>query len=327
MLAGERLHMARVRLPLITPQVTQLTDPGEPLGDLMAEAEAMIGGDIATVSLLPGFAFADVADNGFCVLAGAWSSKQAAEQAANGMAERVWASRRRFKRQLTSIEEGTAHASKASDEDSSKRVILADVADNPGGGGRGNTTDIMKALVEAEVEGAVVGVFIDPEVVSAAWGHGIGSTFEATFAADDPTPHSKPFTCYVRVLALSEGSFMCRRPPLEGYPFDLGRTCLLQAGTVQVAVATIRQQTFSADLLEHCGVDVEAAATFVVKSRGHFRAGFTDLVVPSNIFEIDGPGLAPPNLTRVEWRGLQRPIYPLEPDTEWSPLLKAGAPV
>jgi microcystin degradation protein MlrC len=104
---------------------------------------------------------------------------------------------------------------------------------------------------------------------------------------------------------------------IKGLPYDLGRTCLLDVNGVLVAVVSVRHQTLSTDFLEQCGVNVADVASFTVKSRGHFRAGFDHLVADENIFEVDAPGLTTANLAKVEWRNLPRPVYPLDPDTEW----------
>jgi microcystin degradation protein MlrC len=71
--------------------------------------------------------------------------------------------------------------------------------------------------------------------------------------------------------------------------------------------------------LEHLGLDPRAARVVVVKSRGHFRAGFDEVAPPARILEVDGPGLTSPVLSRFEFRRLPRPIYPLDEDAAWSP--------
>ena len=43
----------------------------------------------------------------------------------------------------------------------------------------------------------------------------------------------------------------------------------------KVVVISIRQQCIDPGYFEAFGVDVETARTVVVKSRGHFRAGFS----------------------------------------------------
>ena len=87
---------------------------------------------------------------------------------------------------------------------------------------------------------------------------------------------------------------------------------------MRVAVISNRMQTLDPLQLESLGLDVGAARTIVVKSRGHFRSGFRDVFGPDRIYEVDCPGLTSPNLAQFAWRGLPRPVYPLDEDTTWS---------
>ena len=57
----------------------------------------------------------------------------------------------------------------------------------------------------------------------------------------------------------------------------------------------------------------------VVKSRGHFRAGFDEFFNPNQIFEVDLPGLTTPNLHQLDLSRVPRPIFPLDPDMSWHP--------
>jgi microcystin degradation protein MlrC len=54
-------------------------------------------------------------------------------------------------------------------------AILADLQDNPGAGGTGDTTGLLKALIEKRVAGSVVAVLCDPAVAhgsrSRSWRH------------------------------------------------------------------------------------------------------------------------------------------------------------
>ena len=57
----------------------------------------------------------------------------------------------------------------------------------------------------------------------------------------------------------------------------------------------------------------------VVKSRGHFRAGFSHLFKPEQVIEADAPGLTSPNLANFNFTGYRRPIFPLDAETTWQP--------
>jgi microcystin degradation protein MlrC len=57
----------------------------------------------------------------------------------------------------------------------------------------------------------------------------------------------------------------------------------------------------------------------VVKSRGHFRAGFIPWFPPENVYEVDTEGLTSPVLERRQWQRIPRPSYPLDEDVSWTP--------
>src|SRR5690606_38616242 len=65
-------------------------------------------------------------------------------------------------------------------EDSKRPIVLVDTQDNPGAGGTGDTTGLIKALVRAHAKGAVVAVLYDPEVASLAHERGLGARIDAS---------------------------------------------------------------------------------------------------------------------------------------------------
>lgn len=76
----------------------------------------------------------------------------------------AWDDRHRYVErlaQIKSLEEATAMAKAVGDDSSLKPLLFADIADNPGGGARSNTTFVLKAFLDAGVTGAVFGHFYD----------------------------------------------------------------------------------------------------------------------------------------------------------------------
>ena len=86
-----------------------------------------------------------------------------------------------------------------------------------------------------------------------------------------------------------------------------------------VVVISNRYQTADPTFFEHLGLDIAAARTVCVKSRGHFRAGFDPWFPPERVVEVDTAGFTSPVLTRFDWEGLPRPVYPLDEETDWVP--------
>ena len=317
MFHGMKPTTSFVRLPLVTAQVTQLTGAGKPYGDLINYGQERINSDVANVSILSGFAFSDSRHNGMAIIVTTRDKQQIADEVTSDLADYAWRDRSRYVPKLISIDHAVELAVRAGSDHTLPAIILADVADNPGGGGRGNTTWLLEALHDADAHNVFFGVFYDPKIVEEATMRGVGTTFRARLNQDEPSEFSCAFEAEAEVMSLTDGRFRGRRGMIEGIPINLGPSCLLKLRGILLAVISIRQQIFSSETFDHFGLVPEEARTFVVKSRGHFRAGFSHLVDDDYVFEVDAPGLATPNLNTLHWRGLPRPVYPMDPDTIW----------
>jgi microcystin degradation protein MlrC len=67
------------------------------------------------------------------------------------------------------------------------------------------------------------------------------------------------------------------------------------------------------------GLDIAKARAVVVKSRGHFRAGFDEFFASDQVIEVDAPGLTSPILSRFDFRYMPRPVFPVDPVVQWVP--------
>jgi microcystin degradation protein MlrC len=244
--------------------------------------------------------------------------KRAAEALAREIAELGWASRARFYPRLTSLDEAVAKALAAGRDPSLPALAFADVADNPGGGGRGNTTFLLRAFYEAGVEGALLGVFYDPDLAAAAHRQGVGARLEAQFNRSENTAFSEPYTAPAIVAALTDGNCVGRRGIYAGLRLALGPCAALQVGGITVVVISHRVQCADPIFFEMMGLAIRRARSIVVKSRGHFRGGFDEFFGPEQIVEVDLPGLTSPMLSRFDWKRLPRPVIPLDHDVEWA---------
>ncbi len=318
MFDGMKPAAAFIRLPIVAPTVTLLTAQG-PYADLIDYGQQAKTDDIVNVSVVAGFAFSDLAKNGLAVIVTARSDRTAARGLAEDIAGRAWDMRERFQKSLTSIEDAVAEAVKNGEDESRRPLIFADVADNPGGGGSGNTTWILKALHEAGARGVLFGVFADPALAKMAHDQGEGAAFEAIFNSAGETEHSKQFKAQARVAKLSDGECTGRRGLWDGRALSLGPSALLDlGGLVQVVVGSVRKQCADPVFFEMFGLDIAQARTVAVKSRGHFRAGFDEFFDPDQVLEVDAPGLTSPVLSRFDFKNLPRPVYPMDPETQWA---------
>jgi len=316
LLGGTRTAKAFLRLPLTPPSVTLLTDEG-PYADLVRDAEALMASDpaILNASVTGGFTFSDLPKCGITITVTARDSDMAAaKRACAQLARRGWRERARHTRRLLSIPEATQLA-----RDATQPVIYSDAGDNPGGGGRGSTAYTLRALHEARVPGVVLGLFVDPALAAEAHELGEGAHFHAVFNRTE-SEFSQRFESGARVVKLTDGEGVGRRGTMAGRTFQLGPTALLELDDsgMKIVVISLRRQCHEPRTLEMHGIDIGAARVVVVKSRGHFRAGFDEFFTPDRIHEVDSPGLTSPILTNFAFKRLPRPAWPLDPEAEWT---------
>jgi microcystin degradation protein MlrC len=314
--AGMKPEVAFIRLPLVPPTVTLLTEAG-PYADIMNYGQSLVGGEIANVSILGGFAYSDTPKNGMAIIVTARAANGSAQAVADKIARMAWAEHLRFVPRLTALEDAVEQVAQVVANPALPAVILADVADNPGGGGNGNTMWILQALHARVVSGVIAGVINDPALAAEAHRLGQGARFRAVFNRVPPDEFSQCFEADARVVTLRDGDCVGRRGFYAGRRMNLGASALLDLGGIQVVVISIRTQCADPIFLEMMGLDIAAARAVVVKSRGHFRAGFDEFFPPAQVIEVDAPGLTSPVLTRFDFKNLPRPVFPIDLHTEW----------
>jgi microcystin degradation protein MlrC len=324
LLGGIRTCLAHIRLPIVPPTVTMLTGadaPHRPYGELIdlgqrRMREAPYAGSVLNVSVMGGFAFADTPFNGLTVVVTA-TDHDHANRLAREIALAGWERRDQFRPTLTPLEEAVRRA-KAT-ESGGHALAFADVADNPGGGGRGNTMQILETFHAAGVRDALVGVIHDPALAAEAHQLGEGATFTARFNRDGGDAFSHPFAAPAVVRRLLSGSIRGRRGIYANNTLDLGPAAALQLDGITVVVLTQRYQCADPMFFEAFGLDIAAARVVVVKSRGHFRGGFDEFFRHQDVVEVDAPGLTSPILSRFPWQHMPRPVLPIDDTADWTP--------
>jgi microcystin degradation protein MlrC len=310
-----------VRLPLTPASVNLLTNAG-PYGELIdygQKRQAEHSGGILNVSIFGGFVFSDTPKNGVAMVVTARRDHALAQRLANEIAERAWAMRSRFRKTLMPVANAVTYANVPDHV----QVIYADSGDNPGGGGSGRTTELLMALHAAGAQDVLYGSFFDPALAAEAHKLGKGARFTARFNRDrGQAPWEQwdlPFEAEAEVVGLTDGRFVGKLGILQGRKVNLGPSAALRIGGLTVVVISARSQTADPMFFEMFDIDIAAAKTVVVKSRGHFRAGFRPWFPPEQVKEIDTAGLTSPVLERLPFEGLGRPSYPLDENATWAP--------
>ena len=303
--------MAYRQLPLLTAPPAQCTMKA-PMTDVVKALHALeTERGVVTATLSMGFPFADIADAGVSILVTTNNDMALAETYADQFVSDIWEMREQFTFNLHTVES----AIEIANQTDGKPIVLADGADNPGGGGPCDGTTILQKFIEADVQDAVIAVIADPESVAQAVAAGVGNNVQLNVGGKTDTQHGAPIALTGYVKTLSDGRFILKGPMGRGTVGNMGRTAVIQVGGVEIILTERRIQPYDTQVLRSVGIEPRARKLIALKSAVHFRADYTPIA--HQILEVDTPGVHSPNLFNYDYQKLRRPIYPLDPTTTY----------
>ncbi len=186
-------------------------------------------------------------------------------------------------------------------------VVLADGADNPGGGAPGDATFILERLLARGIGAACVGPMWDPVAVRIACDAGVGARLMLRVGGKIGPLSGRPLDLQVTVKALRPDMVMTG---LSNTPTALGDCALVEADGVQIVLISLRNQAMGTDVFTNLGVDLAAMKIIVVKSSQHFYASFS--TVAKQVIYVGAPGAVTADLKTLPYRKIRRPKWPID---------------
>ncbi len=268
----------------------------EPGQSLYAHLPTLIKPQVTALSFACGFHLSDIHDVGPSMVAYGTDQAQV-DEAADTMLAAIQAREADFSGKIWPTEQGVKEALrllKLTNDKGQGPVILADTQDNPGGGGPGDTTGLLKTMLELEVQNAVLGIISDPIAAKAAHKVGIGGVLTAQLGERAGLAGHRPLAIEAKVLNLSDGRFTATGPMYHGARVEIGPCALLQINGVQVVVSSRAVQVADQQMFKHIGVDPSEKAIVALKSSVHFRNDFSDMAHTILVVAAPGPVYADP---------------------------------
>ncbi len=303
--------------PMLTSSLVH-TPSRQPMKDIMDMAMTAEGtGTVLNVSVFGGFPQADIPHLSCSAVIVCDRQTTEGERLLNRLLDLAWERREAF---LYTGEPLAAQIARAKTLPGGP-VVLADHGDNTASGG---TQDVMSVIEEALRQGlqdAVAGPICDPASVARLVEAGIGATVTVALGGkiDMPQLHlkGKPLTVTGRVRCLTDGEFEVTGPMATGTRIQMGRTAVLDTGSMQIVVSERRSEPFDLGVFTHCGIDPRRKKYVLIKSRQHFRAGFEPIA--KHIVMCDGDGVTSSDLRLFTYKNRRKPLYPFEPDLRLDP--------
>ncbi len=282
-----------------------------PMRELIDRGEALEeAGRALVVSVCAGFTAADIHDIGPSVTVTADGDTAEAQRIAEEFMDHAWQTRTFASVRHASIDAAIARA-KAGQAAAEKPLVLADVTDNPGSGHYGDTTNLLRAMIAADLQDAAFYAIFDPDAVQEAIRIGVGNHGMLRLGGrHDPEAGGGPLDLDAHIVSLTDGSFRCHGPMGGGVWRGYGPSALVRVGGVAIALISRNGQANDLAQLISLGVDPHHCATIAVKSNHHFRAAFEPIA--REVVTVNGGGLGAAILSRMDYRHVRRPIWPLD---------------
>jgi len=185
-------------------------------------------------------------------------------------------------------------------------VVLADCADNPGGGAAGDSTFILRRMLERGIGNACLGPLWDPVAARIALDAGVGARLNLRIGGKSGPLAGEPVDVACVVNAVIPDMTMTG---LGGTPLAMGDSALVEAAGVDIVLTTVRNQAMGTDLFTQLGCDLAARKIIVVKSAQHFQAAFSKIT--NHVVYVAAPGTATVDLNALPYRKIRRPKWPL----------------
>ena len=185
-------------------------------------------------------------------------------------------------------------------------VVLADSADNPGGGAAGDATFVLRSVLNRGLTGVASGPMWDPGAVRIAFAAGVGATLALRIGGKVGPMSGDPVDAVCTVRALKADLVMTG---LGGTRQPMGDCALVHTQGVDIVLSSLRSQAFDTDLFTQLGCDLLQKRLVVVKSSQHFYASYSKIA--QAVIYIDAPGSVTQDLNSLPYRKVQRPRWPL----------------
>jgi microcystin degradation protein MlrC len=193
-------------------------------------------------------------------------------------------------------------------------IVLVDHGDNTASGGTQDVMSVIEEVMRQGLDDVVAGPICDPvtvqRVVDAGTAAGVTLSLGGKIDMPQINLPGKPLAVTGKVTRITDGEFVVTGPMATGTRVRMGRTAVLDTGSMQIVITERRSEPFDVGVFTHCGIDPRRKKYVLIKSRQHFRAGFEPIA--RHIVMCDGDGCTSSDLRLFTFRNRRKPLYPFE---------------
>jgi microcystin degradation protein MlrC len=274
----------------------------EPMRGFVDRLLAMEGKEgVLSISIAHGFPWGDTPDMGSKVLVYTDGDQARADALARALGEEIIGFRDRLAPPYPGADEALDQALALDDFP----VVLADSADNAGGGAPSDATFILERVLARGIRDVATGPFWDPVAVQLCFEAGEGARIKLRIGGKVAPVSGMPLDLDCEILALKRDAVMTG---LAGTPALLGDTAVVRSQGVTIVLTTNRTQAMGTDLFTQFGVDLRAMKLIIVKSSQHFYASYSQ--VGRHVIYVETPGAITQDYNALPYTKRKLPKWP-----------------
>jgi microcystin degradation protein MlrC len=279
------------------------TDPGKAL---VAEAKAIEERPgILSASIIQGFAWGDGPDIGAKVLVVSDGDGRAARQAAGELADSLQKAREQIAVGYRALP--VDDAINAAEASKVYPVILCEPADNITGGGAGDATHILAALVARKTANACFAAIWDPIAVDIAVKAGTGARLTLRMGGKSGLAAGMPVDANVEVVGIKRDY---RHIVSDQKSFPAGDTVHVRTeDDLDLILSALRYPVLAPSIFTDFGIDLEQKKLASIKGFQMARVQFGKIA--SQFIEVLTDGAMSGNVMNLPYKRAPRTLWPL----------------
>ena len=273
-----------------------------PFNKIFASMKKMEKQDnVLSVSFFPVHIWIDEPELGYSTVAITDGKKYLAQELADSISDMAWAVRDVPQPEGNSPEEAVAIAREKKIARSLGTLVFCDVSDAVGTGTPGESTWILKALVENGSEMTSYIALRDEAAAREAWNSNLGDEVTLTVGGKIDTVYNRPFS-YTGIVALKQET-------------SFGKTVIVKHNGIHLILSELPMASRTPGDFRDLGLSIWKADIVVVKNLFPFRYNY--LLYNRKTVNVISPGLSNTDPSALNYVNIPRPIYPLDKIDSW----------
>jgi microcystin degradation protein MlrC len=282
--------------------------PRQPLRGFIDHYSELEGRDgVLSITVCQGFPYSDVPIGGTKMVVITDGDQQQADRLAEELGRELFGLREAMLPEYINIQEGLDRALAAPPG----TVVIADYADNAGGGAPSDSTFVLRAMLERGIRNAAIGMFWDPIALSVALEAGEGARLPLRVGGKMGPTSGDPLDLGVTVTKITMDA---KGKVMGGERIgEFGDLVALHTNGIDIVLTNRRTQPTSLDCFRQVGIEPTERSIVVVKSSQHFYAAFAPIAC--EILYVYSPGTLSPLMREIPYQRLPtKRLWPWNPN-------------